>query len=252
MKKLLFILCLAISMAANAQISLEHTYVSTSISTDFFSIDSDIYYFTYSAKKLKVYKSDHSLHKEITISLDAGYSITDILFPSNKLFNTDELIEFIIRAHNVDMNQYSMKLFNENNVLIHDFGERSTAWLASDGESAKLLIGTSEYSFSTKLTTYTTDIYQLPGTVSSKSIAINSAERSNPPYPVPAANYINIPYTLEPGEQSVIRIYNTGGRLMEQRDMDFSFNNLLIDVDSYQSGVYVYEYNGISGRFIVK
>jgi hypothetical protein len=36
------------------------------------------------------------------------------------------------------------------------------------------------------------------------------------------------------------------------KNIDAAFNVIKLNVESYKSGIYIYEYNGISNKFIVK
>jgi len=72
------------------------------------------------------------------------------------------------------------------------------------------------------------------------------------PYPNPTNTAINLPYNLEKGETSVMRISSITGQLVEIIQIDFTADKILLNVSGYAKGVYLYEVNGVSNRFIVE
>jgi len=70
-------------------------------------------------------------------------------------------------------------------------------------------------------------------------------------YPNPAKTTINLPYRLKQGETSVMNIYNANGQLMETKKIDFVFDKIQLNVSGYTKGIYFYEVNGVSNKFIV-
>ena len=94
------------------------------------------------------------------------------------------------------------------------------------------------------------EIYSLPGNMPNSITKFNSPN-TQMPYPNPINTIINLPYILNDGQTSIMSIFNSNGQLIEQKQIDSVFDKILLNVESYQHGVYVYEYNGISNRFIV-
>jgi len=72
------------------------------------------------------------------------------------------------------------------------------------------------------------------------------------PYPNPAKQIINLPYQLEKGKQATMKIVDINGKQIISKLIDSSFDKLLLDVSEYQKGLYMYEYNGKSGKFLVE
>lgn len=73
-----------------------------------------------------------------------------------------------------------------------------------------------------------------------------------PAYPNPARSNITLPYELEDGETTSMSIYDLNGRLIERFNIGSHFNQVQLNVSSYSPGIYLYEYNGKSYRFIVQ
>lgn len=56
----------------------------------------------------------------------------------------------------------------------------------------------------------------------------------------------------EDGETTSMSIYDLNGRLIERFNIGAHFNQVQLNVSSYSPGIYLYEYNGKSNRFIVQ
>jgi hypothetical protein len=97
----------------------------------------------------------------------------------------------------------------------------------------------------------TTEIYSLPGTMANVVPQIGGNIFQSP-YPNPANSTITLPYQLKQGEISTMRIYNMDGQLIETKQIDSAFDKILLNVSNYRRGMYIYEVNGESKRFIVK
>jgi hypothetical protein len=263
----IFILSLSfLLLSAKGQITLEHTFdgigeiIEESVIEEYghvgyYILNNDICFYTqqwdYLSKKLtvKFYNSDYSLRNSCTFDFsslqDGRHLLVD--FVSQKLFNEDDLLEYVIYDNDFGFTA----IYNENKELIKRFdGVRNFfyVWnymhpIAQYQSKAKLIIH-----YADKV-----EIYSLPGTMPN-NIENNFGKPTtfSPPYPNPSYSYINLPYKLEEGQTSVMRIFNMNGQLIEAKNIDATFNVIKLNVESYKSGVYIYEYNGVSNKFIVK
>lgn len=244
---------------ANAQINLEHTFDgNVGHNGAFFTPTIDYYtYFNTETKQVRLYKEDYFLYKSINIVPPVGYSILGVYLYSKDIATTDGKITFFIQFNNPDVistnpNSYSsLRLYNEDGVIVKDFGY---AYISSQSfhriSNNAYRLSIMRYIMPTPVT-YETDIYSLPGTA---PVGIISQEYNNSnifPYPNPANSTITLPYKLNQGETSVMRIYNLNGQLIENKQIDFIFDEILLNVSNYTKGVYFYEVNGKSNKFIV-
>jgi hypothetical protein len=251
MKKLLIILVsLSITLIMSAQIELEHNFTPSVKLTQTSLKGTMFYQYQYSdtiTNQLKLYGQDYSLYKIITIPRPVGYT-TSIYHISDQLFDSDNLIEFIclyypVREGNLN---YPTKiiLYNENLNVIKDFGAFNGApninIINNLNNGTKLVFDGSDC----------TKIYSLPGSQPNNVRDLRSAYVRNA-FPNPSKTIVNLPYSLQKGEVSIMRIYNLSGKLIDKKQIDSEFDKILLNVDSYQSGTYIYEYNGISKKFIV-
>jgi len=253
MKQLFFILgFISLTFHSNAQISLENTF---NLGTN-----TNMYWFETNSKGLmwledpqdtisnqvKIYNEDYSLYKVVTLPRPKGYN-SYVHFMSEQLFNTNNLIEFIcsyIYSKNPDIG-VKIILYDENATVLKDFGTSYGDWwpLLINGNSgkSKLVLHRNSsalevYSFSGSMPNYISEL---------KVGNLQSA------FPNPSKTTINLPYSLEKGQTSTMRIYKTNGQLIDLKQIGSAFDKIILNVDSYQSGTYIYEYNGISKKFIV-
>jgi hypothetical protein len=259
MKKIIIILgFISFIFSTNAQITLEHTFnlektfnISKNFGISWFETTSKgLMWFEYPdtiTNQLKIYNADYSLYKVVTLPRPKGQVIF-IQYMSDQLFNTNNLIEFIcdyVTEYGVDR----IILYDENATVIKDFGPISNITdyptvINSNSGKTKLVI--------TRLSSNTliSDVYSLTGAMPNnvpelKMSVIQSA------YPNPSKVIVNLPYSLEKGQTSTMRIYKTNGQLIDQKQIGSAFDKIMLNVDSYQSGTYIYEYNGVSKKFIV-
>jgi hypothetical protein len=245
------------SQTVNAQINLEHTYDGdVGYGNFYYPVISYYTYTNLATNQVRLYNEDHSLYKSITITPPAGYNCGSVSCFSKNIATTDNKVTFFVSFRNpsvisTDPNKYSvLRLYNEDGTMIKDFGYAYFFFPSIHVVSSNKCRLTIHRQFSTTPTTYETDIYSLPGTA---PVGVSNPKSSEfqPPYPNPANNIINLPYQLTQGETSVMRIFNLNGQLIETKQIDSAFDKILLNVSGYTKGMYLYEVNGVSNRFIV-
>lgn len=242
-----------------AQITLEHTFNGNANFCNAYILNGDVNYYSIinsTDNQIKLFNMDYSLYKTITILPPSGYKISGVSFFTKHLFNNDDKIEFLVMFYSSTSNSNlntTNKLYNEDENLIKDFGYYylSTTNIIKINDQYRLLLLC--YTNNTLPFTYKTEIYSLPGTMSS-SIAEteNINKHFSLPFPNPSNSFINLPYQLNQGQQSVMRIFNTQGQLIEIKQLDYEFDKIILNVSNYSKGIYFYEVNGISNTFIVQ
>jgi hypothetical protein len=267
----LMVVALSLSQVANAQINLEHTFNGNATHYGSGSMignntGADLYgYVQNSSNQIMLYNEDYSLYKAITITPPAGYNInSSISFVSKSLFNSDNKIEFIVTFINPsalqqggDYNTYcSCKMYNEDGSLIKDFGTsyQVLPWSIVKTSSGDFKLLILRHVYNTTPSVYYdlyTDVYSLSGTLP-LSVSVQNNMQFQPPYPNPANATITLPYQLKQGEISQMNIYNINGQLIETKQIGYDYDKVLLNVSSYTKGVYIYQVNGISNRFIVE
>jgi len=257
MKKLLIIICLfAFNLYAYSQINLEYTYMSKYRVNIFQTNSKGIMYYQFDntdtiSNQLKIYNEDYSLYKTITINRPAGYWC-EVYYMSEQLFNLDNSIEFICNFYNTTSSR--VVLYNDNGTVLKDFGQfvldRYYDFVLP------IVVFTNEKGVSKLSINYEsenqikTNIYSLPGNTPLKVVEQNTSILKSA-YPNPSKTFINLPYTLNVNQTSIMRIFKITGQLVEQKRIDSSFDKIILNIKSYQAGTYIYEYNGISKKFTV-
>lgn len=246
-------------MSSKGQISLDHTFDVGRYDYSnvwYYIVNDEICYYTQffdndsKVLEVKFYNSDYSFRKtcSLNFSSNSGFDAY-VIYVSQKLFNDDDLIEFIVHdPMSSGGDNTFVAIYNENEQLIQKFdGAIHITYLDNPmifqyQNSAKLIISYTDR----------TEIYALPGSLPNNIIEGVSKSLVNPPFPNPSSSVINLPYLLEQGQSSVMRIFNMNGQLIEIKNIDSTFDKIRLNIESYKSGIYIYEYNGVSNKFIVK
>lgn len=271
MKKILTIISIGLALLCTTTASAaDYLTKETSLTTPIYPSDEATASFFYTISstgtspninnKIKIYNSDYSVYKETTLTSIPSDKIIDIInegdfnmelflnpysvFATKHLFNSDDKIEFLVLSCCKCDPTYSLQLYDEDGTLLQDFGAKRYAKIVQTSDNKlKLIVGSNR-------SDSVTSIYTLPGTLS--SVSLKSATVSDSPYPNPASTTVTLPYSIASGTTTTMSIYNTKGLLIEQKTIDSVFDKILLNVSSYEPGTYVYIYNGISNRFIVK
>jgi hypothetical protein len=248
---------LGLSIPANAQINLLHTFDGN------YYYPSNPYYDNYyypqssliqnNSYNYKSYNADFSLHTNKTINFTPpnGYTASSAGYLSELNYFWVSFINSGAQTNE----RHKTILYNENGAVLKDFGLSFT-------KSLSVHIANNQYRISCLKSSvnndddvvYTTEIYSAPGTPPSASEA-NAAHQITAlpsPYPNPANAIITLPYKLEQGEFTVMNIYDIGGRLVEQKRIGYDFDKILLNVSNYTKGMYIYEVKGKTNKFVVE
>lgn len=253
MKKNIFIILFAtLSVVGTAQIS---QIASISSYLMFSGADANMYY-TYmpNGNSISIYNWNGSLYKTVYVTPPSGYSVQIVSCLSKKIINNDDKLEMcvVFVSSSTDNSSHKMWLINEDGTKLNDFGNAyswSSGYATHNGGKhlniTKMLVDAS-YNLS-----YTTIIYNCSGS-GSLGIAQPNSTELRAAYPNPANNTITIPYKLGNKATSEIHIYNAHGQLYTTIPIGAHFNEIKLDISSFPAGLYIYECEGISNRFIVQ
>ena len=239
---------------ASAQLTLDHTF-SEFVVSSYQIVDEPIGLYYNSANlnpnSFHLYNSNYSLYKTVVLNLPSGYTLSNVFSLGKHLINTDDKAEFFINASNSN-STYLSKIVNEDGVVIQELGQGSSSCsgIYKAGTQLRLNIIKSSVGQNYQVS-YQTDVYICHGNYN----AVASFENENTtmqPYPNPTTTLINLPYHIDKGTVSTINIYNINGQLVDSYNIGGDFEMITIDVNNYAKGIYVYEYNGISNRFVVQ
>jgi hypothetical protein len=238
-----------ISNLSNGQITLEHNYITDG----YFNYEqqyaihteNSLFYYTLNTteNKVLIYDSAHTLYKTVTLDVGAGFTIRKLFLPTDKLFNSNNKIEFIIISNN-GSNPNKMTLFDEDGENLYEFGNRWVAqYIKIADADYKLLVGTDGISPNYY------DIYDLSGTLNiNQQQSLNKNEIFG--FPNPTKNKISITNNLKNGQVAVLEIFDSNGRKVIEKNIVGESGEIDLDVSQLSSGIYIYKLNGQTNKFL--
>ena len=260
MKKIIFglIATFGISILTFGQGTLEHSYQTKRWQydqTNAFKTDAGLNFYTLdnSTGTLLVYNASHNLIKTINIPIPSGYIINYLYGITDKLFNADALIEFIIHFYyeSGGDNPDILTLINENGTILQQYGNKSEAYIIKGtGGAFKMITVSNPYSqLPTDNIFFEYDVYSLPGTTLNTVSNINN-ESSFFGFPNPTENRIAITNNLENGQNGVLEVFDVNGKKVIQKNVVGENREINLDVKELSNGVYIYKLNGQTNRFV--
>jgi len=239
------------TMSVKSQINLEHTYPVSPTKLRLCNLTNGgykYYWLDQTNNQIKMYNSNHSIFKTINVTPPTTpFTYGGINYISDNLFNSDNLVEFMISYYNSGTSSYQSKLFNESNSILFSSNTAAGELLNLTG-NYKLKIGT--------INGDSTLIYSLPGSLpcdacgGPTSIVKNNSTTSTMPnaYPNPTSTQITIPYTLTNSDtKGKINIYDINGKIIKEYNIDSTFDNLILDTQEFSAGTYYYNLTTKSG-----
>lgn len=262
-KLLLFVSCCLFGICTKAQINLEHTfegsvapygdfYMEQSSYPKYCYVKTEIDYNNY-CYKVTIYNPNFSVQSEQIYYLQTpptGYNIFNY-YISEHFFNDDDNYEFLmIYSNSQSTNErYKVILYDQNKNIIKDFGSAYSVNVM--GSYAYIINGVrvftiEKYYENNGELQKKTEVYSINGVTNSPE---NIVETQSIPYPNPANEFINIPIEMN-NNINYVKIYDINGRLIETKIVNNSTDSFLLNVTNYPSGIYIYECNGNTNRFI--
>lgn len=240
---LLFIPLFAIK--TYAQIDLEHTFngnlqpIILNGEISYYYDASDI------SNNIKIYDDNFNLYKNINITSPDNYNIqsSSITISTN---NDLLIIASFINSNASNMNEQSIhRIYDFDGSIIKDFGKSYNSSIIFYFDKIlryKITID------SNNNISYTTEIYSNPFVTSLNETTNNNFSF---PFPNPANNIITLPYNIKTAN-SEMYIYDVNGKLIEKKSIDSSSDKILLNIEGYTPGLYLYTIDGITQKFIVK
>lgn len=210
---------------------------------------------------LKIYSGDFSsiITKTIKVPSFDGYKLEsqdkdEWCKISQHIFNNDDELECMITYVSEGGGDYSEKfvLFDSKGNIIKDFGNAYHMWWYNNlyliNNQSYIIIKRVDRNYKT-----TFEIYSVPTTVNPnqlKSATISNSTLSA--FPNPAKTFVNLSYNVSGVEDAEMVITDASGRVVERRIVNAMQDNLRLNVANYKRGMYFYEVQGFTGRFIVE
>ena len=251
MKKILF--SAATIFAVNfsfGQISLEHSYPNENLQV--YTNATETFYYSVGSNltTIKIYNADYTLKKQFTLPSPVNIPYYENFILSKNIFNTDNLLEIVTTSENTSWNDETIRIYNEDGVLVKDFGSGYTVedifdfhvYHDNTTNTNKLrLIKGDPYSNNA-----TTEIWNL-GTTSLGAKEIQSKNKLSA-FPIPTNKILNV-INPENGANK-IEIFDTTGKLVINKNFANSENKISVDVENLPKGIYIYKIGELSSKFI--
>lgn len=230
------------SGALHAQITPEHNYTSLvfpgKLSTG------DVKYAGYSSLtkttgQVKIYNANHSLYKQVNVTIPAGATVDEITHLSDKLFNTTTGVEFVLNMYG------AMRVIDENGAVLFARDSTSYPQIYNTPTGTKMLLNYYNQSIAR--------VYALGGTLTALAVAPKAASDALLPYPNPTAADIRLPYSVAAGQVAQLVVRDVTGRQVSSYQVDSAFDHLLFSTQGLRAGIYFYTVaNGPARRFTVQ
>lgn len=251
MKKKLLYLFIAISSISFGQ-TLENTYTSSGYTDNdeifsSFNANGETKYYTldYSTNQVKIFSSTHDLEKTINVTLESGFEMREIHLPTDKLFNADAKIEFIVESVKQSPYQTNYTVFNEDGTNLFNFESVDTFNLIKTVQNDyKLLIYKSSGGNS-----HTFSVYTLTGTLSVNQQNLLKREKITG-FPNPSSKTINITNPLKNNEKEKIQVFDINGRKVLEQKIIGNGENIELDISVLSNGVYHFKIREFGNKFV--
>lgn len=252
MKKTIFYLLLTISFVGISQ-TLEKSYKSEGINNNpknyAFITESGIKYIEFGTGNwwINIYDEKHSLYKDITLKVPNGFSLEQLYFATDKLFNSDNNIEILLGLKSHTDTERKMLLFNEEGDVIFDFGNKFKADVFKDQNNNFKIMTSLSTNISYPEVHY--DIYSLDGTLSVIQEEFLSKQKIIS-FPNPSSNMINITNPLKNNEKEKIEVYDINGRKVLEKEIIGNGENIELNISNLSTGIYNYRIRNYENKFM--
>jgi hypothetical protein len=253
MKKtfILLVTTILLAFSTKGQINLENHYVGTVRIANLSTAGYKFYNIDIASNVVKIYNIDHSIYQTITLpNPPVNQTYSGVYLLSDKLFDTDNLIEFVLLYKDSQLSNFTNyhKVINENGVILLQNNKIEFEALNLSGTyKLRCMAPTYDSSF----------VYSLPGTLpcdacgGPTSIVKNNSSTNTMPnaYPNPTSTQITIPYKLTNSDtKGKINFYDINGKILREYNVDNTFENLILDTKEFSAGTYYYNLTSNSGK----
>jgi hypothetical protein len=255
MKRIIFFLTLLFSASIHlqGQITPEHTYPGVSAAYINLPVSGYKYYvMDVVNSQCRLYNNDHSLWKTITLNIPANYTLYDIQYVTENLFNTDNSIELLYVSYIYNSTlayyTYDTRIANENGTTLLSVPGAGYSYVYPAQTGSKLFLWV--YNYSVSPSTVNTIIYSIPGQTSAYGIGDSPVAKQVlllKAFPNPAINEVTIPYSLPATvNQAELKLFNMNGNIVKSFTVDHTFSNITVQTGDLAAGIYLYRIESAS------
>ncbi|MCG2610178.1 T9SS type A sorting domain-containing protein [Flavobacterium sp. SM15] len=257
MKLKLFLVASLFSLNAFSQITFEHEYTTSSLGGDdfvsAFYTQTELNHFTFDKNTggVQIFNQTHVLTTSFTVPIMPDWKFNNFLLISDKLFNNDANIEFLISEYNDVTMESKIVLVSSDGSLIQEFAGATYASVFKDSAGQYKLITKKIYSDDFSVNWFADlKVYSLQGTLTVNQYELFS--KNVFAFPNPTEGQITFENLKLNGEKGKLEVFTTNGMKVLQKDLSGAETNTALDTSALSSGVYVYKINGTTGKFIKK
>jgi hypothetical protein len=257
MKRFLFALSLFFILGAKAQI----TYVNNIAANNYFYLAKFTIGYKYvnvdlTGHNIKLYNLNQTVYKSISVPIIPGATVWDAVFVTDKLFDLDTSIEYILYGNSGTGASSKLYIYDESGSLLFfrdsaDIYQNAT--IPSPARNADLIYFDG---ISTKMqlriwsTPMRYEVYRLPGNlpctectqglITGMTTESEGEEKAAQFYPNPASANLKLKYKLPPGaKKAFIKVYDMQGKEVQNMEITNAFDNILLPAN-YNNGLYLY------------
>ncbi|SHJ76440.1 Por secretion system C-terminal sorting domain-containing protein [Hymenobacter daecheongensis DSM 21074] len=250
MRKALLALALMTSSIASAQITLERKYPI--LVEPFKLANGDLKYIgaVEATHQVNIYNANHSLLRQVAVPVAAGQRVSYVEYASDRLFNTNNTLEFIVYLNTTSVN--TTRVMDETGAVLLSVDSCSYVSVHNTAVGTKMIA----YPQLAQGDLYS-KVYSLAGTYTPLRTANKADDLIAGPYPNPTTQSIRLPYTVKPGEVATLQVLDMSGRVVKSYQVDAAFDHLLLNAHELRGGAYVYRVTSAAGtgpgkKFIVR
>lgn len=252
-----FAVALLFSITSYAQITLQNT-VPSEKRIQFLKMENgNMKYYTFNNYVMKIYNSNHSVYKTITIDantlgMDPNIDVSNlhIIAVSEKIFDNDTELEFMISGYDSSSNGRTVILNEDGSILFQETGKVppfsdddyemvQNPWWIRNTENGIEMVLTSNSNEGANRESY---VYSLPGTAVLSSTKIDIVDTIKlRAYPNPSTEYVNLKYNLPKAvKKGKVLIYTMNGEKIKEYNIDHHVSALKLSNSDISSGTYMY------------
>lgn len=154
---------------------------------------------------------------------------SETIFVSERLFNNDNLLEYIITTNNawIIINEDGEEIFKKTYEEPGDY-----SFELFETKNGKLLKVHQRY---------LVEIYALPGYTTPTGLRTTTIQSIGNPFPNPAKTYINLPYSLPEGtREATIRVFDAQGKMITTLRTNERSQFVRLETSNLPTGTYTY------------
>ena len=233
--------------------TLEKTYF-TNASNDrkklnyAFNINGETIYYTlnWSTSEVVFYDSTHNIFKKVKVNIEPSYEMKELYFVTDKLFNSNSKIEFMIYSAPNNQSTSNIKLYDDEGNLLFDFGHTIGIELFKTANNEfKLLTLHQNEAFK-----FIYKVYSLSGTLSVDQESL--LNKSVVLFPNPTSETLNIKNLKINGKVTILEIFTIQGKKVFSKKIKQNQAEISVNISHLNNGMYIYKIGDLSNKFLKK